>query len=74
MKKQNLTDKKEICNFCYQFGYDMPHNYPKTSKRHTSHERSKKHQYKRERHKKKDTLYSRPTTKKYSRKSKRSNQ
>ena len=32
LKKKNLTDKKEIGEFCYQFAYDMPINYPQTSK------------------------------------------
>ena len=32
LKKQNLTGKKEIGDFCYQFAYDMPLQYPKTKK------------------------------------------
>ena len=32
LKKQNLTGKKEIGDFCYQFAYDMPINYPKATK------------------------------------------
>ena len=32
LRKQNLTGKREICQFCEQFAYDIPISYPKKDK------------------------------------------